>query len=415
MSSYSELIKNFERIRSYMREFYVYGFRSRSEFSDKSLRSYDDERRRIESWMGEHMSFVRGKDGKNIFLSIDSREISHNPLYKAWKTKSFTDKDITLHFILFDILCTPDVALPLSEVLELTYEYLAEFDVPMEFDESTVRKKLKEYVGEGIIISEKRGKAVYYRRADDYSDTMDTDVLHYFSEVAPCGAIGSFLLDKAEHHEDRFVFKHHYITSTLDSDVLCGLFDAMHKKSEITVTSHLRNNKEPRKLTLIPLRVFISVQNGRQHLLAYDADSKSIRPFRIDYLSDVNITRECPDFDYYRESLSNSMKYMWGVNCRNNENNLGYVDFIVRIDPDEDFIVRRLYREKRIGTIEQIDSNHYRFYAQVYDVNELVPWIRTFICRIESIRFSDREAEKRFRQDIEAMYRMYGVEGGEVS
>ena len=26
MSSYSELIKNFERIRAYMREFYIYGF-----------------------------------------------------------------------------------------------------------------------------------------------------------------------------------------------------------------------------------------------------------------------------------------------------------------------------------------------------------------------------------------------------
>lgn len=30
MSSYSELIKNFERIRAYMREFYIYGFKSRA-------------------------------------------------------------------------------------------------------------------------------------------------------------------------------------------------------------------------------------------------------------------------------------------------------------------------------------------------------------------------------------------------
>ena len=28
MSSYSELIKNFEKIRAYMRDFYVYGFKS---------------------------------------------------------------------------------------------------------------------------------------------------------------------------------------------------------------------------------------------------------------------------------------------------------------------------------------------------------------------------------------------------
>ena len=39
--AYSELVKNFNRIRDYMREFYVYGFKSRDEFSKKSARSYD--------------------------------------------------------------------------------------------------------------------------------------------------------------------------------------------------------------------------------------------------------------------------------------------------------------------------------------------------------------------------------------
>ena len=53
--AYSELIKNFERIRDYMREFYVYGFKSRDEFTKKSARSYDDERRRVESWLGDYM------------------------------------------------------------------------------------------------------------------------------------------------------------------------------------------------------------------------------------------------------------------------------------------------------------------------------------------------------------------------
>ena len=49
LMAYSELIKNFERIRDYMREFYVYGFKTREEYYSKSARSYDNERRRIES------------------------------------------------------------------------------------------------------------------------------------------------------------------------------------------------------------------------------------------------------------------------------------------------------------------------------------------------------------------------------
>ena len=98
--AYFELIKNFDRIRDYMREFYLYGFKSRNDFTKKSARSYDDERRRVESWLGNYMSFRQTPEGKNVFLSIDSRVSQHNPLYAAWKAKSFTDGDITLHFIL---------------------------------------------------------------------------------------------------------------------------------------------------------------------------------------------------------------------------------------------------------------------------------------------------------------------------
>ena len=129
MSSYSELIKNFEKIRAYMRDFYVYGFKSRDDYRSKSARSYDDERRRLESWLGDHMSFVRTPEGKNVFISIDSRTIRHNPLYNALKAKSFTDGDITLHFIIFDILHDPSVKRTISALLaEIDEKYLSGFE-----------------------------------------------------------------------------------------------------------------------------------------------------------------------------------------------------------------------------------------------------------------------------------------------
>ena len=168
MSSYNELIKNFERIRGYMREFYVYGFKSRNDYDKKSARSYDDERRRLESWLGDYMRFERNRDGKNMFISIDSRITVHNPLYRAFKAKSFTDRDITLHFIIFDILYDSTIKMTLPEILDtIDNEYLCDFSEPMVFDESTVRKKLKEYVEEGIICTEKDGRTVFYYRAPD--------------------------------------------------------------------------------------------------------------------------------------------------------------------------------------------------------------------------------------------------------
>lgn len=417
MSSYSELIKNFERIRAYMREFYVYGIKSREDYKSKSTRTYDDERRRMESWLGDHMSFVRTSEGKNVFISIDSRVSDHNPLYKAWKAKSFTDGDITLHFILFDILYAPEVEYGVSELMEIIDEkYLSIFDEPMMFDESTLRKKLKEYTELGIVSSRKVGKRLVYRRTEDNVSIPDTHTLNFYSEIAPCGVIGSFLLDKTEHEEHPFDFKHHYITSALDSGVLAMLFEAMRTKSIITVSNMSRKRDEPRRNRIIPLRVFISVQNGRQHLLAYQPDFNCIKSFRIDYLSNVKIEETTPRFDELRASLDEMQTKMWGVNTKRNrhgEEHVEHVEFVVKIEPGEEHIIRRLNREKRVGTVEKIDDNTYRFYADVYDTMEMIPWIRTFICRIIKLNFSNRTVENQFKTDLGTMYSMYGLRGGE--
>ena len=414
MSSYSELIKNFERIRAYMREFYIYGFKSRDDFVKKSARSYDDERRRIESWLGDHMSFVRTPEGKNVFISIDSREIQHNPFYHAWKAKSFTDGDVTLHFILFDILSDPSVKRTTAELMqEIDQEYLSGFASPMVFDESTLRKKLKEYTEAGIIATEKVGRKVYYSRADTVDISDLTDLLHYFSEVAPCGVIGSFILDKAQEDTDTFAFKHHYITGAIDSGVLAALFVAMREKRIVTVSNLSRRKDMPRRNRIIPLRVLISVQNGRQHLLAYLPDYSTFQSYRIDYLSNVKLEEVTPRFDALREQIDQMKGKMWGVSTKRNRwgvEKLEHVDFTVKVAKDEEYIIRRLEREKRIGKIEKLDDTTYRFSAEVYDISEMIPWIRTFICRISEMHFDNRSLENQFKADLDALYQMYGIE-----
>ena len=417
MSSYSELIKSFEKIRAYMREFYIYGFKSREDYSKKSARSYDDERRRIESWLGDHMSFVRNPDGKSVFISIDSRSIRHNPFYHAWKAKSFTDGDVTLHFILFDILHEPSVKCTLAEILQLIDEkYLSGFESPMLFDESTVRKKLKEYTEAGIVVTEKVGRRVLYSRAEG-TDVKDlNEVLHFFSEVAPCGVIGSFILDKEALDTEAFAFKHHYITGAIDSGVLASLFTAMREKRIISVSNLSRRKDTPRRNRIIPLRVLISVQTGRQHLLAYLPENNNFQSLRIDYLSNIKLEEQTPRFDELRAQIDEMKDKMWGVSTKRNKwgvERLEHVDFTVKVGDGEAHILNRLEREKRVGKVERIDENTYRFSAEVYDASEMIPWIRTFICRITDINFSSEGLEKQFKSDLDAMYRIYGI--GEVS
>ena len=213
------------------------------------------------------MQFRQTPEGKNVFISIDSRLSNHNPLYKAWKTKSFTDGDITLHFIVMDLL-SDGQELSLGDIAFRVDEYLAAFEHARVFDTSTIRKKLNEYVKEGLLLRRKNGKTMLYRRAEEF-EIPSRDALDFFSETAPCGVIGSFLEDKTDNIADHFAFKHHYITSAMDSEVLCMILKAIHEKRNTTVEMINRKKDRITETNVIPLRVMISVQSGRQYMMAY--------------------------------------------------------------------------------------------------------------------------------------------------
>ncbi len=410
--AYSELVKNLDHIRSYMRDFYVYGFKSRDDYDEKSLRSYDDEKRRLESWLGEHMGFRRTTEGKYAFISIDSRHTSHNPLFKAWKTKSFTNGDITLHFILFDILLSATSPLSLTDIVEKAdAEYLSHFENPILLDESTVRKKLKEYADEGLLIISKDGKKSVYSINTEGIVVPSKEMLDFYSEIAPCGVIGSYLLDKQQAGSDCFTFKHHYITSAIDSDILCSLFAVMAKDAyaEIMTVGHKR--KTPKAVRVVPLQIFISVQNGRQYLMAWYPEGKQVSSYRLDYILGVKPLESCDNIKEYREKLERTKQHMWGVLSKNKETKTQHIEFTIHAADNEDHIYKRLLREKRCGNVDIIDKNTYRFSADVYDLNEMIPWIRTFICRIVDIQMSDKALEEKFKRDIRRMYRMYDIGG----
>ena len=411
--AYTELIKNFERVREYMRQFYLYGFKSREEYGIKSARSYDDDRRRIETWLGEYMGFKSGANGKNVFISIDSRAVKSNPLFKAWKTCSFTDKDITLHFIVLDILKNHPSGITTKDICDvIENDYMCCFVSSLSFDESTVRKKLKEYETQGIVTSRKDGKTVVYTICKD-NTTVDADALAFFSESAPCGVIGSFIADTKPANNDNFAFKHHYITQTMDSEILAKLLCAIRDKRNVITINHSPRTDNTVSIKSVPLKIFISTQNGRQYVMVYHYDFGRIMSYRLDYINDVELLDECENFDHYRNMLCRMEKHMWGVNATRHEEQLYHVEFTVSFAENEGFIYKRMMREKRCGNVELVGKGLCRFSADVYNEQELVPWIRTFAGRIVKISFTDKELEASFKEDIRKMYQMYCEEGGD--
>ena len=408
--AYSELIKNFDRIRDYMRQFYIYGFKSRTEYDKKSARSYDNERRRMESWLGDFMRFRQTVDGKNVFLSVDSRAIPGNPLYNAFKAKSFTTGDVTFHFYILDLL-KDGKAYSVQEIMDAFSEnYLSHFDSDWQPDISTIRKKLKEYVVLGILDVEKAGRELHYRRVEDrvHLNAWE-DTVAFFSEADPLGVIGSTILDKLDQIPDHFQFKHHYILHALDSQILLQLLTAIGDRMTVSLTNASHKSEKLVIHTVCPLKIFISTQGGRQYLLCYHYRFKKLMFFRLDSIQKVETTVVERKYDKYLGYYEKFRSHLWGTST-GIEFNVDHLEMTIHFEENEQHIPRRLEREKRNGLVEIIDKNTCRYTVDTYDASEMLPWIRTFIGRIEKLECSDQTVVKRFYDDMEAMYKLYGGE-----
>lgn len=401
--AYSELIKSFSRIRTYMRSFYVYGFKHRGDFDEKSARAYDNERRRIESWLGDYMSFGQDEDGRRVFLSVDSRAVSSNPIYRAFHTKSFTDRDIMLHFQLLDILSESD-SLPIFEIMEELSERLNSFEEGEAPDESTVRKKLAEYEKLGLVTKEKRGReTVYCRSACPLDLGSWREAAAFFSEAAPLGVIGSFVQELLPETSDCFRFKHHYILNALDSEILCELAEALGESRLAELDCGAR------RAQVLPLRFYISTQTGRQYVLAWSPRTERFSFWRLDLIDSVKIGERLTPPAELSDRMREFQRHVWGVSSGNRDT-LEHLEMTVYAGPAEDFIVQRLEREKRGGTVTKLDDTHWRFSIDAYDTLEILPWVRTFTGRITNFKADNPVVVTRFYNDLEAMSAMYGGE-----
>ena len=72
-------------------------------------------------------------------------------------------------------------------------------------------------------------------------------------------------------------------------------------------------------------------------------------------------------------------------------------------------MLARLNREGRQGSVEPAGENLYRYTVRLNDPNEAVPWLRTFLGRIESMSCDDPVLVKRFQRDLEQMRRIYKI------
>ena len=395
---FQELVKQFSTLRSYTREFLIYGFKSREEITLSSPRTYDNERRRLESLLEDYVE-TQTVNNKKIYRLVLPANQADNPLHCLWQTKSFTRNDIFLHFVLLDILDST-AKLTVNEIVQQVDTYLEVFEDDYLIDSLTIRNKLNEYTKLGILYKEKLGKRLLYSLEKEPNFTpQQLQAIQFYKETAPAGVIGDLLLKRLTHRDSPFCFKHKYDSQTLDSEILIFLLQAIQHRQRVHLTKV--NGVE---LNITPLKIYSSSESGRQYVVGLH--SGKLYSLRLDYLEKGHTLAAAENYQQGIDKLVAAERTAW--NCSFTMTRT--VNYRILLHLPEHYLYQRLVREKRQGTVTPLGDSLYEFSIDLIDPKGMEPWLRTWIGRIVQINSTNRTWENQFWADLTEMNRLYGLE-----
>ncbi|MDF2592399.1 MAG: hypothetical protein K0S75_1865 [Clostridia bacterium] len=411
MAGYSELIKNFEKIRDFTRDFLIYGFKTRNDYTRLSPRSYDNERRRIESYLSELIAKNQDSRGKTISISSNTTAKSSNPLFKVWQTKSFTKNDCFLHFVILDILSTHE-RLNVTEIAEIISEnYITESNNEDPIDLMTIRNKLNEYTKLGILEAAKHGKTLYYALAPnpllkinpETRENLDL-ALSFYKNILPAGFLGHSINNT---QDSPFIYRQIFFSQILDDDILLRILSAINNKQAVTATMASSTRNMNRETNFLPLKILVNTKTGRRYIAIYSLRNKKFSTIRLDYVKEAAHGAVYSDYDNVCADYLLRIKNSFSITHQSSEQ-LNHVKMLLSIDEaTEQFMLERIRREGKHGTVAKIDTNLFEYSIDVADTLEMVPWLRTFIGRIVKLEGTENHVISQFKRDINSMASLY--------
>lgn len=411
MAGYHERLRDLKNTRWLMRDFLICGFRTRNDQKLSSARTYDDERHRIESLLGDSLQWRQTEGGRQYFISAEAAALPGNPLHRIWRLRTFTDNDLMLHCCLLAELDT-ETPMTVDELTDAIWE-----DTELPVDVQSVRRKLQEYAALGLVREEKDGKRRIYTLSDRTLTRLFSDdegleeALSFFREAMPLGSLADGMMLRGAYENEFIRFKQHFLMHTLDDAVLLRLLEHMHARQAVQLTCDAqRADAEPYTVRLLPVCVRVSEMTGRRYLVGYDMDRRAPRTLRLDLIQDMELIDPPEETDSAMTQVRDALNGCWGI-ALPPEPQLHRLEMDIRVElPREAFVVDRLQREGRGGRVTRIEWNLFRYETEVTDTMEMMAWIRSFTGRIVALRDSSGVVDRRFREDMERLRAMYATE-----
>ena len=478
-------IKNYDNIRDILRYLYMYGSSSIDELVEKKLvkssSSFYDIRQRIKNYIDgqylqEHKLPEKGTHKKFRFM-YDPFRCPVNYLAETYQNCSYITDDIIIYFCLMQAFTDTDFPEEPYDNMDPDNDHIIETDndvsitdlvtilrnvynnnqlVLSEYNHMVpnkthidkiitwqrVKARITELVDIGILVKshENRYKLSSDIFADiDAQELADIQLLTQFFYNCSFLTVPGFYLSstigsysqsvfskKADSFYNKqenpvFFYKNHRLQNVIDDNVTWQILTAIHNKSVITY-SYKTKSGEKIQYTVLPMKVIIDKQYGRQYFFCYNYSDQKFYTPKISAISDISIEDSYDPLHIY-EALSDAdladihsaydriynehMKNVWNIA-------LGDTVSTVTIHfsfPEEEYSKHfsRLSATRHHGTISELGNGRVDFTVETCNELELVPWIRGFGAYAVVDKESNPELAKKLKSDWGEVLKEYGI------
>ena len=208
----------------------------------------------------------------------------------------------------------------------------------------------------------------------------------YFSQALPLGFVGQRLQYRLGEQRNLIRHQRNYIINTLNDFNIADLLHAISHGQWLRLEHRNPIRLEYQQMVCYPLQIRESVRDGRQYLMFYQPELRSIGSIRLDSIDRIHYgTVEA--HPCYAEDIAHAKKtldYIWGVSVYGYyQGNIlhrlpnAHIKLVLRRDTPE--LESRLQQEARHGNVTvDHSSNTVTYEVEVADPLEMVPWIRSY-------------------------------------
>lgn len=218
-----------------------------------------------------------------------------------------------------------------------------------------------------------------------------------------------------------FQYKNHRLQSVIDDDITWKIINAIHT-AESFHYFYKAKNKESAEYDILPMKIVIDLQYGRQYLFGYSYHDRAFCLPRIASIEKISTNEEIqqprkyeciPSYDgssdihpYYDQLYRQYMENVWNTAPGDSVSTVT-IHFTFP-EPEYGKLLYRLRSTRHHGTISERGNGIVDFTVKTKNELELVPWIRSFGPYAKVDTQTNPELAAKLKTDFKEALEQYG-------